>query len=175
MHYEYGGQVEVWDTPKGVDAIREAINKLIKDETYGDCTEYVEALNFRNIVHSFMDGYDFSGDYDEMTDMEGFFYWVAKTVIELYPNCSLDAHFCGTNMSSSTSWAFTMECKDHHVKVFDIEGNDESICCPECDESVVRYDDVRFNTEYECDECGRVLTAEEISDAISYWVEEYDV
>lgn len=175
MHYEYGGQIEVWDTPKGVDAIREAINKLIEEESYEDCTEFMEALDFRDGFHSWMDGYDICGDYDDMTDMEGFFWCVSKKIIELYPDCSLDAHFCGTNMSSSTSWAFTMECKNHHVKIFDIEGNDESICCPECDESVVRYDDIRFDTEYECDECGRVLTVEEINEAITYWTEEYDI
>jgi len=175
MHYEYGGAIEVWDIPKGTDAIQEAINKLIDDEEYVDCIQLTEKLNFRNIVHSCMDGYGMNGDYDDMTEMESFFYSVAINITELYPDCSLNAHFCGTNMSSGTEWAFTIECKNHHVKIFDIEGNDEHICCPECDECVVSYGDVKFNTDYECDECGRVMTAAEIDETISDWLEEYDI
>lgn len=174
MHYEYGGKVEVWDLPNGADAIREAINKLITDGEYEDCTQFTDAVIFRNSVHSCMDGYGLSGDYDDMTEMESFFYSVAINITELYPDCSLDAHYCGTNMASGTEWAFTIECKNHHVKIFDIEGNDEYICCPECDECVVSYGDVEFNTDYECDECGRVLTVSEIDEAISDWLEEYD-
>ena len=32
MHYEYGGTIEVWDTPKDVDAVREAINKMVEED-----------------------------------------------------------------------------------------------------------------------------------------------
>ena len=32
MHYEYGGQIQVWDTPKGVDAIREAVDQIVANE-----------------------------------------------------------------------------------------------------------------------------------------------
>lgn len=42
MHYEYGGAIEVWDIPKGTDAIQEAINKLIDDEEYVDCIQLTE-------------------------------------------------------------------------------------------------------------------------------------
>ncbi|SFO43056.1 hypothetical protein SAMN05216515_1591 [Eubacterium pyruvativorans] len=50
MHYEYGGTIEVWDTPKDVDAVREAINKMV-EEDWG-CDDYLSELDFTNYYHS---------------------------------------------------------------------------------------------------------------------------
>ena len=50
MHYEYGGTIEVWDTPKDVDAVREAINKMV-EEDWG-CDDYLSELDFTSYYHS---------------------------------------------------------------------------------------------------------------------------
>ncbi len=178
MHYEYGGQIQVWDTPKGVDAIREAVDRIVaNEEEYGDCTEYIEALSFRGGFHSCMDGYDFGGDYDDMTDMEAFFYWVKDKIIELYPNCSMDAHFNGFNSSSGAESGFTTQLRNGHVKDLDYEFCEEGLPCPdpECGCSFVGFGSVEFDREYDCDECGRHITLDEMNEILSDYVKEYDL
>lgn len=177
MNYVYSGKIEVWNIPKETDAIREAINKLIEEETYKDWTKYIEAVNFSNSLRNRMDGYDFNGDYDDMTDMEDFFYSVMKAVMELYPGSSMDAHFCGWNRTTGTETAFTTQLRSGHVREVDFEFNDDRLLCPnpDCDNGFVSFGNIEFDTEYDCDECGRHISVDEVNEILSEFVEEYDL
>ena len=175
MHYEYGGQIEVWDVPNGVDAIREAINKMVEEDW--ECDEYLSKLEFTNYYHNRMDGSGFSGDYDDMTGMSGFFYDVSKTIMELYPNCSMDSHFCGTNMSSGTETVTTIQLRNRHVRELDFEFCDERLECPneDCDCGFVSLGEVEFDRDYICDECGEHISAEQVYEMLADCLNEYDL
>ena len=174
MRYEFSGSIWLSNMGKKKNAFSDVVSKLLNEEDedfYEYYNKYLEDINFSS---DFADVYG-SSSYDDMEAMKDLLMMICDKTISTYPECSLKAHYCGTNMSSGTEWAFSVEYKNHHVKKYEIEGNDESICCPECDECVVSYGDVNFNTEYECDECGKVITEEEILDEIADWLEEYDI
>ena len=178
MHYEYSGEIEVWDTPKGVDPIREAVNQIVADEEeYGDCTRQIEALSFSNGFNSRMVGYDIRGGYDDMTEMQAFFYWVKENIVKLFPNCSMEAHFNGFNSSSSADSGFITQLRNGHVKEMDYEQCDDGIPCPnpDCGCSFVDFGSVEFDREYDCDECGRHITVDEMNEILSEYAEEYDL
>lgn len=175
MHYEYGGDIHVWNTPKDVDAIHAAIDKIVEEEEeYGDCTEIIEALNFSI---NRMNCYDLGGDYDDMCDMESFFYWVRDIIIELYPSCSMDAHFNGFNSSNGAEEGFTIQLRERHIRELEYELNEEGIPCPnsDCGYSFVGFGSVEFDSEYDCDECGRHISVDEMNEILSEYVKEYDL
>lgn len=175
MHYEYGGDIHVWNTPKGVDTIHAAIDKIVEEEQeYGDCTENIEALNFST---NRMNCYDLSGDYDDMCDMESFFYCVRDIIIELYPGCSMDAHFNGFNSSTGAEDGFTIQLHDGHVRELEYEFCEEGIPCPnpDCGYSFVGFGSVEFDREYDCDECGKHISVDEMNEILSEYVKEYDL
>ena len=172
MQYEFSGSIWLANIGKKKNAFSEVVNELLNEEDYDEYyNKYLEGIDYSSDYVN-VDG---GGDYDDMEAMKDLLMMICDKAIATYPECSLTAHYCGTNMSSSTEWAFSVEYKNHHVKKYEIEGNNDCICCPECDECVVSYGDVQFSEEYECDECGRIMTAEEISEEISDWVEEYDI
>ena len=174
MHYEYFGTIWLSEARMNKTAFSDVINDLLneEDEKYHEYyNKYLENINSSSDILNISG----SGDFDDMEAMESALMMICDKIISTYPECSMESHYCGTNMASSTEWAYNIEYKNHHVKKFVIEGNQDGIFCPECDEWVVSYGSISFNTEYECDECGRTLTEEEILEEISDWIEEYDV
>ena len=177
MHYEFGGSIHVEDAPKDVDVFRTAIDKLVKDGDWGDREEIDALASELSIRDNWMEGYDLTGDYDSLTDMHGFFYWVSKKVMELYPECSMDMRFNGFNSSSGAETGGIVELRNRHVRELDYEFAEDCICCsdPECEGPVVSLGDVEFGRDYECEDCGRIMTAKEIDEALADYVEEYDI
>ena len=174
MHYECTGHINVSNTPKGVDAVRTAINQIIdEEEQYGDCTEIIEALDFKT------NGMEYYGtaDYDDMDDMNCFFGWIKEKVIELYPNCSMDAHFNGSNSSSGAQSGFTTQLRGGHVRELEYEMCEDGIPCPnpDCGCSFVYFGSVIFDYEYDCDECGRHFSVDEMNEILSEYIDEYDL
>ena len=173
MHYECVGYVDVKDIPKGVDAVRTAINKIVEEEEYGDCAELIEKLDFRT---NRMDYYG-TASYDDMGAMEGLFWWVREIIVELYPNCSMEAHFCGLNSSNGSESGFTTQLRNRHVRELEFELCEEGIPCPnpDCGCSFVYFGSVDFDREYDCDECGRHFSVDEMNEILSEYIEEYDL
>ena len=177
MHYEYGGSISVKDAPEGTNPIREAVDQIMADkEGYGDCTELIEMLDIMgDHYYCSMDGYDFGGTYDDMGDMESFFYAVRDKVMELYPDCSMDAHFNGFNSSSGDEEGFRTQLRDRHVKDLDYGLGEDGLSCPDCDEYFTYLSDVEFDCEYDCEECGKHITVDEMNEILAPYLDEYDL
>ena len=80
-------------------------------------------------------------------------------------------------MVAGTETIYTVQLKNRHVRKIDFEFTDEFVHCPECDEEVATLGEIEFGSgyEYECPDCGKKLTEEEMIDAIRDQISEYDV
>lgn len=177
MHYSHVGEIKLTGLPKGEDAIRNIIDKLMDDEDSGfqDYEEngYIELLKTSPASIS-VDG---DGDYDEMDALKSVFVNVIYEVTKIYPECHMKAHFRGTNSSTGDTYIINLEMKNRHVKRIDMDGGEDDVYCPECDEWITSFGDLEFGFVYECDECGYTLTEDDIiemlNDIDAY--NEYDV
>ena len=173
MRYEFSGSIWISNVGKR-NAFSVVVNKLFDDEdkdVYEYYNKYLENLDFSS---NSVDVYG-SSSFDDMDAMKTIMMMICDKTISMYPDCSLEAHYCGTNMSTGDEWAFNVDYKNYHVKKYEIDGFNDRIYCPECDEGVVSIGSVCFNTNYKCDICGRIMTEEEIMSEISSCIEEYDV
>ena len=172
MRFEYSGSIWLSNTGKKMNPFIDVVRELFEDEDdYEYYNKYLKEIDYSS---NQIDVYG-SRDFDDMEAMKTILMMICDKAISTYPECSLEAHYCGTSMTSGTEWAFSVNYKNHHVKKFEIEGNVDQFFCPDCDESIASYGDFRFDTELKCDECGREMTKEEILNEIADWIEEYDV
>lgn len=173
MHYECVGYIDVKNISKGVDAIRAAISQILEEEQSGDYAELIQKLDFST---NRIDYYS-TADYDDMDAMNGLFWWVKENIMELYPNCSMEAHFCGLCSSSGTDSGFTTQLRNRHVRELEFELCEDGILCPnpDCGCSFVHYGSVDFDREYDCDECGKHFSVDEMNEILSEYIREYDL
>lgn len=173
MRYEFNGSIWLSNMGKKKNAFTDVVNELLNEPDYDDYyNQYLEGIDFSS---DYLTVYG-SGDYDDMEAMKDLLMMICDKTISIFNDCSLKAHYCGSNMSSGTEWAFSVKYENHHVKKFVIDASDDHIFCPDCDECVVSLGDFEFDTGYECDECGRTITEEEImGEIIPEWLEEYDI
>ena len=118
MSYEYTGTIEVTGVPSDEDVIAKAIDYVIKDQEWDE--ESIELTRDVNRTKHSMD-YEGGGDYNEMDGYYNLFYSVGETIIEMYPDCSMIAHFCGTNMAAGTETIYTVQLQNRHVRKIDFE------------------------------------------------------
>ena len=174
MHYECVGYIDVKDTPKGVDAVRAAISQILEEkeqyEYYAELTEKLDYSTNRIDYYSTV-------SYDDMDAMNGFFWWIKEIIMQLYPSCSMEAHFCGLSSSSGSESGFTTQLRNGHVRELEFEFCEEGILCPnpDCGCSFVHYGSVDFDREYDCDECGRHFSLDELNEILSEYIKEYDL
>lgn len=69
-----------------------------------------------------------------------------------------------------------VQLQNRHVRKIDYEFIDKFVHCPECDEEVATLGEIEFGKgyEYECPDCGKKMTEEEIIDVIGDQISEYD-
>ena len=175
MSYEFHGEIRVSDVPGDEDAVKKAVYIVLKND-------FDEEDDM-----SFMDDVDFSENYMyyygtksaayEIGLTRYLFYGVTKKVIELYPVCSLYTHLCGTNMGNDMEDVYTVQLQNRQVKELDVEQTDEWLECttPNCDGRIVSFGELDFDREYDCDECGRHFSVDEMNELLSEFIEEYDV
>ena len=174
MSYAFRGEIEVKDVDE--DAVNKAVYAVMKEQEYDEDEISVIEENVDYSVNR-MDCYFDRMDEDTVGTIEGFFCSVTNIIVKLYPDCSMYSHICGTEMSSDTESVYTVKLEDRKIKVLDFDYAVDWVECPnpECGAGVVSWGDFDFDTEYDCDECGRHLTVEDMNKAISEYVEEYDV
>lgn len=172
MRYEYSGFIRLSNIRKK-NPFNDVVRKLLDDEdVYEYYSKSLEEIDFSS---NQIDVYG-SSSFDDMEDMKTVLIMICDKTISTYPECSLEAHYCGTSMTTGTEWGFAVKYKNHHVKKFEIEGNVDQFFCPDCDDSIVSYGSFQFDTEYKCEQCGRIITEEEIMmGVIPEWIEEYDI
>jgi len=175
MHYEYSGSIRIHKSEYKENIIKAVIEELLKEDD--DLYDYYREQGYFDQIDIFSDyaNGDGAGDYDDMDSMKTLFNIIGNNIIELYPDCNMEVRFVGSNMSSGSEWVLLMELKNHHVRKIDVEADDEGIYCPDCEEPVLSMSEIEFDTEYECPECDRTITAEEIMEAIEDFYEEYEV
>lgn len=169
MSYSYSGKIDLNGLPMGEDAIGNVVAELMIDED-GCFNEYKDYFNHLkiNTTSIYVDG---DGDFEEMDALKSIFIDVAYEVTKKYQECYMKARFRGTNSSTGDAYIMNLEMKDRHVRRIDMDGGEEDIYCPECDEWILSLGDLEFGYEYECDECGYKLSEDEIIDIL----EEMDV
>ena len=180
MGFEYYGRIEVVGLPKGEKAVENAIKKLLENSEDNNFEQYKKEGYLEQLYISdnqlVSDG---GGDYDDMSAYNDIFYCVSDEIVNMYPECTMHASFKGCNMNSDDEWALIMDLKNHHVRRIDIEGSCESICCPnpDCEEVIISVSEFEFDTDYECEYCGRKISADEAINTMRELVdvEEYDV
>lgn len=175
MHYEYYGNIKINDSDYKENIIKTVVDGLLKEDD--DLFDYYKEQGYFDQldIHSDYMVSEGSCGYDDMDSMKTLFYIISGKVIELYPGCNMDVHFVGSNMSSGSEWVLLMDLKDHHVRKIDVEGDDDGIYCPNCDEFLMSISEVEFDTKYECPECDETITSEEILEELSDFYEEYDI
>ena len=180
MGFEYYGVIRLGGLQKGEKAFENTINKLLEDSENNNYKQYEEegyleqlSISDNEIVA------EGGGDYDDMSAISDIFYCLSDEITHLYPDCTMSVHFNGCNMNSDTEWAVIMDLKNRHVRRIDMEGGCESICCPnpDCGEVITSLGEFQFDTEYECEYCGRKLSESEAMEAMKAFVEieEYDI
>jgi len=180
MGFEYYGVIKLSNLPKGENACENAINKLLEDYENNNFKQYKEEGYLEQLSISddeiVVEG---GGDYDDMSAYSDIFYCLGDEITHLYPDCTMSVHFNGCNMNSDTEWAVIMDLKNRHVRRIDMEGGCESICCanPDCGEVISSLGEFQFDTDYECDYCGRKISADKALNAMREFVEveEYDI
>ena len=173
MSYEFHGEISVSDI--NTDAIKEAVNAVIIEQEYDEeSIALIESVDYSN---NYMYYYSFGLDEDTTDTYEIFFCYVTNKIVALYPYCSMYAHICGTEMASDTEFVYTVQLQNGHVRVLDFEYINEWVKCPnpDCEGGLVSWGELNFDTEYDCDECGRHVTAAEMNEITSECVHEYDV
>ncbi len=177
MSYSYSGKIELKGLATEEDAIRNIISALIDDESSG-FQEYKEEgyLDLLRLTATSV-SIDGDGDFDEMDALKGIFINIAYEVTQIYPECHMKANFRGSSSSTGDTYIMNLELKDRHVKRIDIDGGEDDVYCPECDEWMLSLGDLEYGFEYECEECGYKLSEDEIiemlNDIDAY--NEYDV
>ena len=173
MSYEFHGEVRVSDTE--IDAVRDAVNAVITEQEYDE--ESVSITEQVDYSDNHMYYYCYGLDEDTTETLEYFFCSVTNKIIALHPDCSMYSHICGTEMSSDTEFVYTVKLWNSKVKLLDFDYNNERVECPnpDCDGSLISWGELNFDTEYDCDECGQHVTADEMNELISPYVQEYEV
>ena len=175
VSYEFNGQINVSNVPENEDAIKKAVTIVLKDDYDED-----EDMSFMDDIHfseHCMEYYGTKSSNDEIGLTWYLFSGVTRKIMELYPDCSLDTHLCGTNMGNDMEDVYTVQLQNRHVKELDVEMTDEWFKCPnpDCDGRIVSFGEFDFDREYDCDECGQHFSVEEMNEIISDYVGEYDV
>ena len=173
MRNEFHGEIRVSDIEE--DAIRNAVYSVITEQEYDE--ESIALTEEVKYSENYMYYYCYGLDEDTTDTIEIFFCYVTNKIVELYPECSMYSHICGTEMTSDTEFVYTVQLSNRKVKVLDFDYNNERVACPnpECDGGLVSWGELDFDTDYDCDECGRHVTADEMNEIISECVHEYDI
>ena len=175
MSYEFHGEIRVSDMPDDEDAIAKAVFSVISDQDYDDdAIAITEEVDYsENYMYYYCGGLD----EDTADTLDYFFCSVTNKIVELYPDCSMYSHICDTEMSSDMEFVYTVQLRNRQVKELDLENSVGMIECPnpECENGLVTWGEMDFDREYDCDECGRHVTVDEMNTLVSEYVEEYDV
>ena len=171
MSFEFHGEIRVSDIEE--DAIKEAVHSVVTEQEYDEETIALteKASCSENYMYYYCDGLD----EDTADNYEMFFCSVTNRIIKLFPECTMNSHICGTEMMSDTEFVYTVQLHDRHVKVLDLESSVGMVECPECDGGLVTWGELNFDTEYDCEECGRHFSVDKMNEILSEYVCECDV
>lgn len=171
MYYSISGNLTLSGLPKGENAIGKVINRLMSDSDSG-FESYVEQGRLEEIEQSPNSLYvDKDGDFDEMDDLKAVFIYIISEITKAYPESHLKVKFRGTNSSTGDAYIINLEMKDRHVQRIDMDGGEEDIYCPECDEWIMSLGDLEFGSDYKCDECGHTMSPDDIIETM----EDFDI
>ena len=167
MYYSHVGEIKLFGLSNSEDVIKRIIDELMDEEDSG-FQDYKENgyLDLIESTHTSI-SVEGDGDFDEMDALKSIFTDVIYKVTKIYPECHMKAHFRGTNSSTGDTYIINLEMKDRHVKRIDMDGGEDDIYCPECDEWIISFGDLEFGFDYECDECGYKLSEDEIIEMLN--------
>ena len=171
MEYEFHGEITVNDRFDKEDIVGKAVEEIFKDYDESDIQIITDNVQ---LSQNYMYYYG-SGEQDGMETIEWFFYGSINKIKELFPECSMYAHCCGTIMSSGEECIYTVKLQNRHVRDLDLDCSDGWIRCPDCGEGIVSLGELEFDYDYDCDGCGRHITEEEMNELMSDYINEYDI